>query len=700
MVAILTYLLAAAAVPNVTAGPNLSQEAKAIEAPLNHVTVYSDRARIRRKARVDLTPGTHTFSLPDLPGAVMMNTVRVSCPGAKVLRIETMPIERERFSIDQVEELIDQLEKLTDQLTAVDEKSSVINQELIMLAGVAPRAAVDESKRVGKSLPPVLPEMWKKVLDFLQRRKDSCRTALQKNAIARRQLAEKLTKVQREIQRRNLGAFTDRKIQVLVIVKAAKSFKAKLELEYFVPGASWTPAYDIHFHKNLGNVMIKTGGMVHQATGEDWTDVKLDLSTAIPGQGIDFPELLTWALGEKREFIPRPRAARMPQVAPLFPPPQRQPIVLESERAARLQVIRQRISHLQALARTNFGSLDLSGKLIADGLIRDSKDLSGVGGHGSLGTIGYGKGAGLGSLSGGSVRPGSSRPSSRRKKSYAPKPVMAPPPPPRPPSRTAPPPMDAVIDRVAVSESVSTVSKKKSGSSSRVIPTSLGLFDSGGYRAPHFSNRNLPAVLAGGLDYVYSSQTRVSVPSTGKKLRVPLASQSYPVQTFYQATPSLKKTAYLKATVTNRSGKPILQGPANIFVGNDFSGQGRLKTTGSGGTIELPLGADEDIRILHKIVPETVSEGVFSKDDVTTYVTVIELGNYKKRAIHIQIFDQLLKTSNEDIEIELLKVTPKQTKGPDASGIMQWEVDIPAGKTKTIEFRYKVTRPENWQLTQ
>ncbi len=277
---------------------------------------------------------------------------------------------------------------------------------------------------------------------------------------------------------------------------------------------------------------------------------------------------------------------------------------------------------------------------------------------------------------------------------------MAPPPPPRPPSRTAPPPMDAVIDRVAVSESVSTVSKKKSGSSSRVIPTSLGLFDSGGYRAPHFSNRNLPAVLAGGLDYVYSSQTRVSVPSTGKKLRVPLASQSYPVQTFYQATPSLKKTAYLKATVTNRSGKPILQGPANIFVGNDFSGQGRLKTTGSGGTIELPLGADEDIRILHKIVPETVSEGVFSKDDVTTYVTVIELGNYKKRAIHIQIFDQLLKTSNEDIEIELLKVTPKQTKGPDASGIMQWEVDIPAGKTKTIEFRYKVTRPENWQLTQ
>ncbi|MBW1873021.1 MAG: DUF4139 domain-containing protein, partial [Deltaproteobacteria bacterium] len=470
------------------------------------------------------------------------------------------------------------------------------------------------------------------------------------------------------------------------------------ELEYFVPGASWTPAYDIHFHTNLGKVMIKTGGMVRQATGEDWNDVKLDLSTAIPGQGIELPELLTWALGEKREFIPRPRAARMPQVAALFPPPQRQPIASESERAARLQVIQQRISHLQALTRMNFKSLDLSGKLIADGLIKDSKEVSGISGHGRVGTTGYGKGAGYnlgaGSVSAGLARPGASRPAPRRKRSYKPKPVKAPPP------RSAPAPMEADYDRVAVSESVTTVSKKKSGSSSRVIPTSLGLFDSGGYRPPRFSNPNLPAVAAGGLDYVYSSPTRVSVPSTGKRLRVPLASQSYPVQTFYQATPSLKKTAYLKATVTNRSGKPILRGPANIFVGNDFSGQGMLKTTGSGGTIELPLGADEDIRILHKITPETVSEGVFSKDDVTTYITVIELGNYKKRAIHIQIFDQTLKTSNEDIEIELLKVNPKQAKGPDANGIMHWELDIPAGKTKTIEFRYKVTRPENWQLTQ
>ena len=33
------------------------------------------------------------------------------------------------------------------------------------------------------------------------------------------------------------------------------------------------------------------------------------LSTAIPGRGIDAPELLTWTLGERSEFVPQLRAA-------------------------------------------------------------------------------------------------------------------------------------------------------------------------------------------------------------------------------------------------------------------------------------------------------------------------------------------------------------------------------------------------------
>jgi uncharacterized protein (TIGR02231 family) len=207
-------------------------------------------------------------------------------------------------------------------------------------------------------------------------------------------------------------------------------------------------------------------------------------------------------------------------------------------------------------------------------------------------------------------------------------------------------------------------------------------------------------VVAGGLDYVYICPTKATVPSTGKQLRVPLSADAYPVETFYETTPSLMAMAFLKAKVTNKGERPILQGPANVFVNREFTGQGTLKTTGSGGTIELPLGADENIRILRKVIPETVTEGVFSKDDVTTYTTVIEIGNYKKKPVRILVYDQVPKTRNEDIEIEIQKKSPQPAKGPDADGIMTWDLSIPAGKTITIKFTYKIERPTNWQLTQ
>ena len=39
----------------------------------------------------------------------------------------------------------------------------------------------------------------------------------------------------------------------------------------------------------------------------------------MPGRGIDLPELLTWTLGERSEFVPQLRARRPPPTEP--PPP-------------------------------------------------------------------------------------------------------------------------------------------------------------------------------------------------------------------------------------------------------------------------------------------------------------------------------------------------------------------------------------------
>jgi uncharacterized protein (TIGR02231 family) len=68
-----------------------------------------------------------------------------------------------------------------------------------------------------------------------------------------------------------------------------------LELSYLVTQASWHPQYDVRVSLdedgNKGEVELTYIGLVQQSTGENWSQVKLALSTARPSQAAVLPEL-------------------------------------------------------------------------------------------------------------------------------------------------------------------------------------------------------------------------------------------------------------------------------------------------------------------------------------------------------------------------------------------------------------------------
>ena len=649
-------------VPDVVIGPDVGQGAVKVDAPVSFVTVFSDRAQVRRRAKVGIKAGTTVMQLPDLPGAVMLDTVRVSATGARVLRVEARPVERERYSIAQVEGMLDELEALDAKVSMVDAKRRAMNRSLGLIGSISPQPIVPEAQREGRPLLTIDPVQWFATLDFLGARRANARDHVRKLDAEFRELDKKRAELRASIQSKNLGAFSNEVIEVLVVVDAKGATKSAVEMEYFISGASWRPVYDLQYYARTGKLTIETAATVTQASGEDWSDIDLALSTAIPGRGIDFPELLTWTLGEKREFIPQPQRATNPPEQPRFAAPSPARTEWEKERELKVALLQERLRQL--------------GTSIAMRSVEQSIQVD--------------------------KRPQYGNKLAKRSR---------PRPPPAPPSVSMPSPVpmsepspgyavsDDEGDSYAASESVSVTSRSAGRAQERFSRKPMSLFESVSNRGPQLTDRDLPAVAAGGFDYVYEAPTKANIESTGTWVRVPLAVETYPVTTFYEATPSLAKTAYLKSSVKNASGRPLLAGPVNIFVGNEFTGQGRLETTGAGGEIHFPLGADEDIRLVRNVVPQTETKGVFSKDDITTYRTEIEIGNYKKKTIAISIVDQIPKSAHEDVAVKLTSVTP-QPKGPDKQGILRWVVTVPPGKTEKITFVYSITRPAGWQLRQ
>lgn len=668
--------------PAVVAGPELSEQATVVDAPIDQVTVFSDRARVRRRAKINLGAGAHALRLPDLQGSVLLDTIRVSVRPGKLLRVESAPVQRERISLDQVDGFIESLEKLSDEVAVLDGRVAAINAGLGIVVGAQPAAPVPEKDRQGRPGPGLLTDVWKRAMDFLFDTRGKARERLRALALERQEKVEKIELLQRQIQRLDLGGFSDQRIQVLAIVEVPGG-GSQVELEYFSTGAFWKPAYDLRFDANQGAVVMDTAGAVTQATGEDWSDVELELSTAIPGQSITLPKLLTWTLGEAKEFIPqvRPKAGR--PAPPYFPLPQPMPSRAELERALRTERLAARLAELQGLAQAAPEDVvaDKAARL-ANEAPKEVPVRGGVGSASGKRAMDF-----SGSAVGGALaRPQAPAPAPKvlsiqemNIEGDAAAPSLA-------PGRYEP-----------QSEAVS-LSSRDSGPTT--VQTPLALYERPAPTKLVFPDPDLPAMLAGGLDYVYQGQARVSVKSTAENVRVPLAKETYPVSAYYTATPGIDSTAFLEATVTNKGERPILRGPLTIFVSGNFAGDGFMETTGPGAQIRLPLGADEDVRLKRKVIPKTETKGVFSKDDVTTYRVIIEVANYKKRAIKVGVKEPLPKTNNEDLEIELLKVTPKQAAGPDDEGILRWELELQPGKTRTIELEYKITRPANWQLYQ
>jgi hypothetical protein len=665
-----------AAVPPASSGPETAERAVPVALPVRDVVVFSDRARVTRRGPVRFAGGVQVLRTPDLPGAILPGSLRVTAAGNNVVRIEMRPVEREQVGLEQVDAWIAALEAVQDKLAVAQGELTAVRGELALLQSMLPAPLPPEKDRAGRPLV-AAPEAWKDALDRLARRRAAARDAERAIEDELRVLGAEQQRLRREIAERDIGGFSDVRTEVVVITDGAAG-DGTLEVEYAVAGASWKPAYDLAFDPDKGTVRLAAAGLVSQASGEDWPDARLSLSTAIPGEGLVLPQLRTWTLGDDREFVPVPTPRAAPPVVTLFAPSAPRARAAEVLREADRAVLEQRIATLVNLVGDG-GGLDRAG--------------AGSGGGG------FDDAAGL------QVVTDDDAP--RMRKRGAPPapsargPVMA--------EQAAPAEFDTMEAEVDGNQKMARDAAPATAIASTSTPAgrpALRLSSRDAWQRPTFADAFLPAVSAAGFDAVYEAPLPATVPSQAQSLRVPLAAREYAVKTFYEATPSLSPTAYLKATVKNGTGLPILAGPAHIFVAGAFTGDAALATTGPGGTIELPLGADEDIRLTRTVIPSTSTKGfVFGERDVTDYAVRIEVGNYKKSAVTIRVVDQVPKTNVEKVEIELLSSSPKpQVVGGagvvDGDGLLSFLVDVPAGGTKTITFSYRVSRPKDWRLSQ
>ena len=252
-----------------------------VESEVDSIVLYGLGADIRRTATVRLPEGIHELLFASIPRAddEPLEGLRASASDPwKILGVDVR--WQDELEIEDESEFASQqsnIARLRDQKVLLQMRCEGIRSDLGFLEAIGVRTAADATVAAGTDQLDL--DAVREQLEFVRKE----RLRLQDRLIQEQNLLEEaqveLDRAVLELDRR--GA--DRRRQVVrVRVAVPQAGEGQVSIRYLTSLAGWEPAYSIYSTKASDSMPIDYEAIVTQATGEDWQDVEMTLSTATP----------------------------------------------------------------------------------------------------------------------------------------------------------------------------------------------------------------------------------------------------------------------------------------------------------------------------------------------------------------------------------------------------------------------------------
>jgi hypothetical protein len=698
---------------------------------LTSVVVYARGAVCRRLAR-GTAPADGRVRVSGLPRTLEPGSLRahvVDAAGVRVTEARVV-VEAEPAAPEPPEALMGELKRLEAEERAVRtrrERTQRRVEETAALRPVPPPRKRDDPHRQT----PV--EAWLDLAEFVDARLAALHTDLteldERIRVLEHEIDVLRDRVERESDEAASGPVTLTASAELVltgvaaVVPGAGATDAEtgrgsgpdglaVELEYRVPGAVWVPSYRLD--GSGGRLVLRAS--VAQRTGEDWTGVRLGLSTADLLRPTGVPELRSIRIGRSQP-VPAPSGWR------------EAPTGL-TELFAGYDGAGPRPS--ASWPGGAAGGAVAGGPVPAGDAWPGGNDWAGGGAEGVAlaGAAAEPRAAGAVARSarpraGGRPRAvAAAAPPAPVAPGGPPAPAGAPPqgsggpvpaapggavrPPPPPPVPGPPQPTDAELDYAglvlagpdaagggrgvlapgAPSDPVAAEYRRRAES-----PAALPL--------PGFAVR--PRDSAGSFDHRYDAQGPADIPSDGTWHTVTVTDLPVRLRTEYLCVPSVEETVYATLVVSNATGQALLAGPVDVTVDGDPLPTTALPTLAPGGTGRVGLGPAEAIRVARRTELRESTAGLRNTTTVLDHRVHVELSNGLPRPVTVEVRERVPVTSESDIRIEERPgwTTPADGDGPDlhAPGTRLWRVEVPAGDTAALDGGYEIRIPAAKALT-
>ena len=273
----------------------LASSASATEAPIRTVTLYPGSATVERVVQV--APGTAQVEITGLLANFNKDTVRLQADaGIQIGQVVTRDQAHADSPSPRAAELEGRIQALQDQIALIDAdvKSAQLVQGYLERLGAAGGNGVNAAPSDPKALSGTLDVIRKGGLEALER--------AQNDEVRKRALNKQMEVLKQDLAKVQASTRDSRVMTVQVAARQA----GKIVLSYQVNRAGWQPAYRASLDSSASTIDLERMATISQKTGEDWSNVKLRLSTGQPNLSVDAPNPSPWLLTYQppRELAP------------------------------------------------------------------------------------------------------------------------------------------------------------------------------------------------------------------------------------------------------------------------------------------------------------------------------------------------------------------------------------------------------------
>lgn len=267
--------------------------AEPLPSHIKAVTIYSDQALIKREGIVAVGKGTRELTFEVEAFRVDNDSVSGKVFGeGELVSVQVREIPLKEAPQDSVKTLEKKIKAFKKTIKTAAEEKEVLNKKETFLKSVI-ACSEKEAPREMKAGLPKATEL-EKTLKFL--------TASFSAINAQRQaLNTKIEDADRDIKalekemaffKGPKGEFSRKLIEV--VFNSAKPQKIKVQMEYLVKNASWSPLYRVSVPEQMDGIDLAMFSSIRQKTGEDWHRVALAVSNAVPVTGVALPSPPSW----------------------------------------------------------------------------------------------------------------------------------------------------------------------------------------------------------------------------------------------------------------------------------------------------------------------------------------------------------------------------------------------------------------------